>query len=444
MRLVDPEVFDPWRIEGIAHNTADFVARIEILPTLEAAIADSCLVAVLTGARARRQAADPAAARGGGRARAGPRRRARSPSWRDGRTAGSPTPSWISAGTVVTIATDPASPVAQSGAGGGDHGLRDVERARRRARCRSSRRAARPGRPPRRQLEELFADWQRALWAIDFFKTRRSESVMRSFREIVLPRGARRPRGVAGARDGDRSGTLSPPGRRAARRVTAGHGAHLGRRGGMTRARSSAYWAANRYTDEATEPAPAAPLKDLPAPAAARFRALREGLSRARRRRRDGALHGHQLALGMGVRRRQPEAVLGARRGRRDLGHVHDERRGGGSAEPARAASRPTIRRAIDEGQRTGPLKWCWLALDDRRAVDDFLRLAGRKAEWLGERPAPQRAPRARPRRAVGATESMPTKTLGIARCVGLCNRNARTILRRAWAGRVGCIAAVK
>ena len=32
MRLVDPEVFDPWRIEGIAHNTADFVARIEILP----------------------------------------------------------------------------------------------------------------------------------------------------------------------------------------------------------------------------------------------------------------------------------------------------------------------------------------------------------------------------------------------------------------------------
>ena len=28
MRLVDPEVFDPWRIEGIAHNTADFVARI--------------------------------------------------------------------------------------------------------------------------------------------------------------------------------------------------------------------------------------------------------------------------------------------------------------------------------------------------------------------------------------------------------------------------------
>jgi len=48
--------------------------------------------------------------------------------------------------------------------------------------------------PPRReagpatsdQLETLFADWHRALWAIDFFKTRRSENVMRSFREIVF------------------------------------------------------------------------------------------------------------------------------------------------------------------------------------------------------------------------------------------------------------------
>ena len=35
------------------------------------------------------------------------------------------------------------------------------------------------------QLEDLFTDWHRALWAVDFFKTRRSEAVMRSFREIV-------------------------------------------------------------------------------------------------------------------------------------------------------------------------------------------------------------------------------------------------------------------
>jgi tRNA/rRNA methyltransferase/tRNA (cytidine32/uridine32-2'-O)-methyltransferase len=51
-----------------------------------------------------------------------------------------------------------------------------------------------PIKPPRNQadpatsaqLEELFADWTRALWAIDFFKTRRPESVMRAFREIVF------------------------------------------------------------------------------------------------------------------------------------------------------------------------------------------------------------------------------------------------------------------
>src|SRR5213594_2951359 len=48
MRLVNPEVFDPYRIEGIAHNTADLVARIEILDSLESALADCVFTAVLT------------------------------------------------------------------------------------------------------------------------------------------------------------------------------------------------------------------------------------------------------------------------------------------------------------------------------------------------------------------------------------------------------------
>jgi TrmH family RNA methyltransferase len=51
-----------------------------------------------------------------------------------------------------------------------------------------------PVKPPRNpagpatsgQLEELFADWSRALWAIDFFKTRQPDHVMRSFRELVF------------------------------------------------------------------------------------------------------------------------------------------------------------------------------------------------------------------------------------------------------------------
>src|ERR687893_1176957 len=48
MRLATPEVFDPYRIEGIAHNTADFVATIQIMDSLEAAIADCVFTVVLT------------------------------------------------------------------------------------------------------------------------------------------------------------------------------------------------------------------------------------------------------------------------------------------------------------------------------------------------------------------------------------------------------------
>ncbi len=52
----------------------------------------------------------------------------------------------------------------------------------------------RPIKPPRRPadpvpmelMERVFADWGRALWAIDFFKTRQSENVMRSLRELLF------------------------------------------------------------------------------------------------------------------------------------------------------------------------------------------------------------------------------------------------------------------
>jgi hypothetical protein len=37
--------------------------------------------------------------------------------------------------------------------------------------------------------------------------------------------------------------------------------------------------------------------------------------------------------------------------------------------------------------------------LDDRRAIESYLRFARHKAEWLAERPAPHRAPRARGRK---------------------------------------------
>jgi TrmH family RNA methyltransferase len=184
MRLVDPEMFDPWRIEGIAHNTADFVARIEILPSLEAAIADCVSTFVLTG---RERAAKRRTLRPRDAAAELVRDLALGPvAIVAGREDSGLTNAELDlCRTVVTIATDPTHPslnLAQAvaimayetwSARGGE---------------------AVPLKPPRReaapatseQLEELFADWHRALWAIDFFKTRRSESVMRSFRELVF------------------------------------------------------------------------------------------------------------------------------------------------------------------------------------------------------------------------------------------------------------------
>ena len=184
MRLVDPEVFDPWRIEGIAHNTAEFVARIELLPSLAAAVADCVSTFVLTGREraAKRRTLRP--------------REAAAELVRDladgpvaivaGREDSGLTNAELDlCRTVVTIATDPRHPslnLAQAVAimGYETWNARGGE--------------ALPLKPPRReaapatsgQLEALFADWHRALWAIDFFKTRRSESVMRSFREIVF------------------------------------------------------------------------------------------------------------------------------------------------------------------------------------------------------------------------------------------------------------------
>ena len=50
MRVVAPEVeLDPYRIEGVAHNTAEFISRIRVFDTLEPALADCVHAMVLTG-----------------------------------------------------------------------------------------------------------------------------------------------------------------------------------------------------------------------------------------------------------------------------------------------------------------------------------------------------------------------------------------------------------
>ena len=184
MRLVNPEMFDPYRIEGIAHNTADLVARIEILDSLEDAIGDCVFTTVLT---ARERAAK----------RRVLRPREAGAALVEAATEG---PVAIVAGredsgltnaeldlchSVVTISTHPAH--------------RSLNLAQAVAIMAYESWNARGGeslpvKPPRNeaapatsgQLEELFSDWSRALSSIDFFKTRQPEHVMRAFREIVF------------------------------------------------------------------------------------------------------------------------------------------------------------------------------------------------------------------------------------------------------------------
>ncbi|HUF34989.1 MAG TPA: DUF3788 family protein [Gemmatimonadales bacterium] len=165
----------------------------------------------------------------------------------------------------------------------------------------------------------------------------------------------------------------------------------------MSVGRSNAYWSGNHYRDPAVEPSPTAPVTDLPAAPAARFRALRSGLL---------ALDG----VGESVR------YMGASWrwaweygiGNRKLCWIHVVSRTISTtftlsdAEAERLAKLPRVAvevaRAVAEAQRTGPVRWCWLELADRRIVDGFLRVARYKAEWLGERPGAHRVPKLRGR----------------------------------------------
>lgn len=166
----------------------------------------------------------------------------------------------------------------------------------------------------------------------------------------------------------------------------------------MSIGRSTAYWNGNRYREESAEPAPTAPLSDLPAAAAARFRALRDGL-----RRLDGVT---EVVRYMGVTWRWAwEYAVGSRK----LCWLHVVGNAVSATFTVSATEEDRIRRtprlaaslvrALDEGQRTGPVKWCWIELGDRRSVDAFLRLAAQKSVWLAERTG-GRAQRSAARRA--------------------------------------------
>ncbi|HEU0302003.1 MAG TPA: TrmH family RNA methyltransferase, partial [Longimicrobium sp.] len=188
LRLIQPAEWDPWRIEGIAHGTEDVVQRTEIHDSLATALADCAYVVGMT-ARARR------AKRAVGRPRA-------------------LAPELLARGAEAVAGQ--AGPVALL-FGREDHGLNNEALDLCHRTCiiptsehtslnlaqavlvmayelwMAAEGAAQGFRPPRRDappapidlLERLFTDAEAALWAVDFFKSRQTESVMRTYREIV-------------------------------------------------------------------------------------------------------------------------------------------------------------------------------------------------------------------------------------------------------------------
>ena len=184
VRLVAPECeVDFYRIEGVAHNTADVLDRMTVHDTLDPALADLTCVHGLTGRErsAKRTVIRPRAGAAELVARTG--------SGRVGILAGREDKGLSNeeldrCDKLVTISANPqynSLNLAQAVAvycyeiwlaRGGD----DL-----------------PFKPPRHtadaatheQLEGLFSSWEASLHDIDFLKTRQPDLIMRAFREIV-------------------------------------------------------------------------------------------------------------------------------------------------------------------------------------------------------------------------------------------------------------------
>src|SRR3954470_15692986 len=120
--------------------------------------------------------------------------------------------------------------------------------------------------------------------------------------------------------------------------------------------RSNAYWSSNLYLKETEEPAPTAPLEDLAPALSARFNLLRTGLFEiagvAEQVRFMGPMWRWAWEYGMGNRKL---CWLHLMRGSVDVTFTlteNDESRLGKGAKLAKV-----LAKAIQEGQRTGPVK---------------------------------------------------------------------------------------
>jgi tRNA/rRNA methyltransferase/tRNA (cytidine32/uridine32-2'-O)-methyltransferase len=183
LRLVQPREYDAYRVEGIAHQTADVLARVRTFATLGEAIADCVHVVGLTarGRTAKRNLQRPreAAAEIAALAEDDP---VALLFGREDR--GLSNEALDRCHRVVTIPSEASYPSLNLG-----HAaiimLYELALAHGAE--------ARPFKEPRRasepaaaeELERLFVDIDRALATIDFFKTRNAEGIMRTMRELA-------------------------------------------------------------------------------------------------------------------------------------------------------------------------------------------------------------------------------------------------------------------
>ncbi len=183
LRLVQPREYDAFRIEGIAHQTQDILARVARFERLEDALADCVHVAGFTarGRSAKRNLQRPRAAAREILAQADAGVVALVFGRED---KGLPNEALDVCHRVVTMPTDPAYPSLNLA-----HAV--VLMLYELAQARGD--EARPFKAPRREgppakvedLERLFGDVEAALRVIEFFKTRQAESVLRTVREVL-------------------------------------------------------------------------------------------------------------------------------------------------------------------------------------------------------------------------------------------------------------------
>ena len=183
LRLVNPREYESYRVEGIAHQTQDILSRVRVYSTLEEAIAECVHVVGLTarGRTAKRNLQRPreAAAEIASLADGGP------VALLFGREdKGLSNDALDRCHRVVTIPSDSGYPSLNLA-----HAViimlyeLALARGAEERPFKEPRRTSEPA--PADELERLFADVAKALQAIEFFKTRNADGVMRTIRAIA-------------------------------------------------------------------------------------------------------------------------------------------------------------------------------------------------------------------------------------------------------------------